>query len=308
MTAYYHDHYDDDNGTTVVATNAIVEAEMRDIVRRGILSATANDDDGGIDVAAMIDDAGGSSPGPAIAWARLASVAGGRRGVAADASTGRAGAAAPVASDRNGAVVGVSVGLSTMAVVAAALLAFVLAIRRRSRRSSNSREEEEWGGGGVEEEEGGGGAGYHNDVGFEDGENRGDESTIIPSRRGRGGGRRYGGSNPDIVNKAGADDDDDDDDEGDEGEIGCISLDLAMSGYHPRPPQRQPRRQWLSWSASSATEVSRCDTEATPRMSNRTAARGYGSPPMRTSSRQRQRLPPGNMARETINECENDDA
>ncbi len=87
-----------------------------------------------------------------IAGAHLASVA--------DAPSGLAGPRPAL---------GVSVGLS-MAVINAALLAFVL-IRRRSFCRSNSRERTT---GGVEEEEGGGGGGegYHHGVGLEDGENR----------------------------------------------------------------------------------------------------------------------------------------
>ncbi len=99
-----------------------------------------------------------------------------------------------------------------------------------------------------------------------------------------------------IVNKA--------DDDGNANGIDCILLDLAMSGYHQRL-QRQPRRQWLSWFASSAAEVSCCDTEATPRISNHTAALRHGSPIRKAW--QRQRLPAGNMARGKIHECENDD-
>ncbi len=165
----------------------------------------------------------------------------------------------------------VSVRLS-MAIIAAALLAFIL-IRRCSLRRSNSCErtingveEEVWGGGGGE--------GYHQGVGIEDRENRGDESTIIPSHHGRGGGRY--GSSTNIIIKA--------DDDGNDNGIGCILLDLAMSGYHQQL-QRQPRRQWLSWwSASSAAEVSCCDTEATPRISNCTAAHNTDLPCKRCSN------------------------
>jgi hypothetical protein len=188
---------------------------------------------------------------------------------------------------------GVSVGLS-IAVIAAALLAFVLIIRRSLRRS-NSRERTT---DGVEEEEWGveGGEGYHHGVRLEDGENRGDESAIIPSRRGREGGRY--GSSTNIVSTA--------DDDGDDNGIGCISLDLAMSGYHQRL-QRQPRRQWLSWSGPRPPGRKSL-------VAIRRRRRGYPIiPPLANTDLQCERrdndnaLTAGNMARGTIQECKNDD-
>jgi hypothetical protein len=117
----------------------------------------------------------------------------------------------------------------------------------------------------------------------------------MPLRCGRGG-RKYG-SLTNIVNKA--------DGNGNDDGIGCIFLDLAMSaGYH-QWLQQQPRQQWLLWLASFMAKVSCCNTEATPRISNLSAAHQHGSPMQKT--RQQQCLLAGNMASGTIHECENDD-
>ncbi len=124
---------DKGGGRAAATTNAIIEAAMREIVRCKIISMTVNDDDG-INVVTMINADNGSSFGPTIAGAHLVSVA--------DAPSGPA---------RPRPALGFSVGL-LMAVIAAAMLAFVL-IRQCSLRGSNSCkrmtdgvEDEEWGG------------------------------------------------------------------------------------------------------------------------------------------------------------------
>ncbi len=146
---------------------------------------TVNDDDS-INIVTMIDADTRFLFGPMITGVHLALVA--------DVPSGMAGPRPAL---------GVSIGLS-MAVIPAALLAFVF-IRQCSlhrsnscKRMANGVDEEEWGGGS--------GGGYHHGVGLKNGENRGDESKIIPLRHGRGV-RRYG-SSTNIVNKADNNDED----------------------------------------------------------------------------------------------------
>ena len=176
---------------------------MREMVQRRIISVTVNNDNG-INGVAMINADGGSSFGPTIAR-RCAFWPG-----------GTAASAQGLRRAVNGRHCRGIAGLCLDQAMLIAPLQFLQAhVQQDGRRGVG-------GGGRVEE-----------------GENRGDKSMIIPSRRGRGG-RRYVSSTG-IVNKA-------DDNNHDDG-ICCISLDLAMLGYHYH--QRQPRRQWPSWLASS---------------------------------------------------------
>jgi hypothetical protein len=93
MTTYYYDYRDNDDnngdrtrptassasaagkgvGGVAVTMNAIIEAVMREIIQRGIISMTMNKDDG-INVVMMINAQGGSLFGPTIAGAHLALV------------------------------------------------------------------------------------------------------------------------------------------------------------------------------------------------------------------------------------------
>ncbi len=94
MMPYYYNYRDDDNnngsmmppmassasatgkggGGAAVTKNAIIKASMREIVQRGIISMTMNNNDG-IDIMTMINANNGSLFGPTIAGVHLALVA-----------------------------------------------------------------------------------------------------------------------------------------------------------------------------------------------------------------------------------------
>ena len=278
MTAYYyHDIEGDDDD---------VESNMRDAIHRSMANITA-DDDVLATIIAIADASGGTDD--AGGWDAIASGTRVAIAIVDRRNVALVGSGASSRQQRStahgmGANMKLVGGIALGVVLVAGLLAFFVSRRRRSSSSrGNGRRSTTAGGGGNgedeyedtdEEDEDGGDdrRGYRHNGVIEDEENRGDDSVIIPSRRcGRdmydgGGGGRYGNSRKDIVNVP---DEDDDDEDGDG--IGCISLDVGMSEYQRQRQRRQRQRQPPSFATEAY--LARCDTEATPTISNRTTSR-----------------------------------